>query len=259
MLLIGSLGCDDENSVTEMTPDPEPIVSETIPNSVDQIRDDMAQPHEAIPNGIEGQDWRLAPRLAGGNNPPEGWTAMTTWGQVYAPTTGNPAVNTRFQIKNMQTWYLSKATGEWINWQKSSNVAGANYAEDFQNDRNIPADLREENEGYSASLQPGFNFHFWPAEGRVTMDPEDIAAVWTAIDGRLILDDPDGVNDMAEARMMMSVGADYWTTLTAEWDQWKTNGDIGIGRFRFLTKDWQTFNMHTMTEEQLTQNPPPFQ
>lgn len=253
------LGCNDEADTTSAGSQPEPIVSETIPNTLEQIRNDMAEPHQAIPNGIDGQDWRLAPRVGYGNQPPEGWSAMTTWGQVYAPTTGNPATNTRFQIKNMQTWYLSKATGEWISWQTSSNVGGANYAEDFQNDLNIPADLRREEEGYSANLQEGYNFHFWPQEGRVTIDPDDIAAVWTAIDGRLILDDHAGVNDMSQACMMMSVGADYWTNRSAEWDQWTTNGDIGIGRFRYLTKDWQTFNMHTMTKEQLTQQPPPFE
>ena len=182
---------------------------------------------------------------------------MTTWGQVYAAEGSEPPTNTRFQIRNMRTWYLSKATDEWVQWQESDHVGGANYAEDFQEDRNEPADIRAEAEGYSATLQPGFNFHFWPEEGRVTMDPTDITAVWSAIDARLILNDSTAADDRAEAQLMMSAGSDYWLDRAAAWDQWTTNGDIGIGRFRFITKDWQTYNMHTMSDSILANNPPP--
>lgn len=234
------------------------IDSGVVPNSLAQIRNDMLLPHEAIPNGTDGMDWSERPRLAYGNHPPANWTAMITWGQVHAPTTGNPAVNTRFELKDLRCYYLSKSTKKWTEWQWSSQISGANYAEDFQNDLNIPADLRPTEQGFSAGLQAGYNFHFWVGEGRVDIDPLDIAGVWSAIDGRLILDDPDGPNDMGIARMMLSAGADYWKDRAAEWDQWTTNGDIGIGRFRFLTKDWQTFNMHTLTEEQLRDSPPPF-
>ena len=262
-LLSITTACGDDGNLTQ-NPEPtvtEPIAtSEVIPNSLEQIKNDMALPHEAIPRGVPDYlDWKESPRIAGGNEPPGDWDAMTTWGQVYAAAGSNSVPNTRFQIKNMRTWYLSKATGEWVRWQQSDHVGGANYAEDFQNDRNEPADLRREEVGYSATLKDGFNFHFWPEEGRVTMDPTDIAAVWTAIDGRLILADSTVTDDRASAELMMSVGADYWESKSAEWDQWTTNHDIAIGRFRFLTKDWQTYNMHTMSEEILENNPPPFE
>ena len=259
-LLVGLGACTTEDGTIEPTPNQEIATSEVIPNSLEQIRNDMAMPHEAIPRGVpESLDWRGGPRRGYGNNPPEDWSATITWGQVYAAQEAPEASNTRFQIKNMQTWYLSKTTGEWTNWQTSSRVGGANYAEDFQEDRNEPADLRREDEGASATVKPGFNFHFWPEEGRVEMDPNDIEAVWTAIDGRLILQDSTIRDDRAEARLMLSAGADYWLDRAAPWDQWTTNGDIAIGRFRFLTEDWETYNMHTMSDSILENNPPPFQ
>jgi hypothetical protein len=232
--------------------------SGTISNSLQQVRDDMALPHEAIPRGVpEGMDWRSQPRVGYGNTPPAGWSAMITWGQVYAAAGHQAPPNTRVQIKDMRTWYLSKQSGNWINWQRSSEVGGANYNEDFQNDTNQPADIRREAEGYSATVPDGVNFHFWPQEGRVEVDPDDIEAVWTAIDARLILDDSTRTDDRVNAELMMSAGADYWLDRAAEWDQWKTNGDIGIGRFRFITPDWQTYSMHTISDSIFAANPPP--
>ncbi len=235
------------------------VSSMTIPNSLEQLRNDMVLPHAAIPRGVpDYMDWRTGPRTAYGNEPPPDWSAMITWGQVYAAVGHSAPPNTRFQLKNLRTWYLSKASGEWTNWQHSSQVGGANYAEDFQNDANVPADIRAEAEGYSATLQDGYNFHFWPQEGRVEIDPTDIEAVWTAIDGRLILADSSRTDDRADARLLLSAGSDYWLDRAAAWDQWKTNGDIGIGRFRFLSPDWQTYNMHTISDSIFRVNPPPF-
>ena len=253
LLLIFLAACSDDTD----TP-PVPTNPTTIPNSFQQLRDDMTEDHVAPPRGVPASmDWSTGPRIGYGNEPPADWNAMITWGQVYAAAGATAAPNTRVQVKNLQTWYLSKSTNEWINWQRSSNVGGANYAEDFQEDENIPTDLRAEAEGYSATVPDDYNFHFWVDELRPTMDPTDIAAVWTAIDARLILDDPNESDDRATSRLMMSAGADYWESPSAQWDQWTTNGDIAIGRFRWLTEDWQTYNMHTMSEEILVNNPPP--
>lgn len=231
-------------------------------NSLELIINDMLLPNEGYPSGVpESMDWAHAPRLSYGNFPPAEWTAMTPWGQIYADSAGNPAENVRFQIRNIQAWYLSKEEGRWKLWIKSSDIDGANYAEDFQDDINIPADIRTETigGGISATLKDGYNFHFWPAEGRVPMNADDIAGVWVSIESRLIIDDPNDPDDHDKARLMFSTGADYWQSLDAEWDQWKTNGDIGIGRFRYLSSEWQAFNMHSLTPELLKNNPPPFQ
>ncbi len=247
----------EEESTTAGTADIAP--STTIPNSLHQLGNDMVLAHEAIPRGVPDHiDWSSHPRPGYGNKPPEDWSAMITWGQVYAAAGHSAPPNTRFQLKNLRTWYLSKGTGDWTNWQHSSQVGGANYAEDFQNDVNVPADIRVEDEGASATLQDGYNFHFWPQEGRVAMNASDIEAVWSAIDGRLILADSSRTDDRADARLLLSAGSDYWLSPSAPWDQWKTNGDIGIGRFRFLSPDWQTYNMHTISDSIFRVNPPPF-
>ena len=90
------------------------------------------------------------------------------------------------------------------------------------------------------------------------MDPLDIAGVWATMEARLIIADEQLPDDRSAARLLLSAGADYWQSPAAAWDQWKTNGDIGIGRFRYLTSKWQAFNMHTLSEAQLQSNPPPY-
>ncbi len=223
--------------------------------------EDMTQPHEGKPKGVLDSDgWGDNPRIGYGNTPPDGWNAVLPWGQVYTDSQGNQSTNTRFQIRNMQLWYLSKTDDTWKKWSSSFNIVGANYAEDFQNDTNIPADIRDEGNnggGMSSTLVEGYNFHFWDSDGRTEIAPNDIAGIWASLESRLILDDSNQADDRGEARLMMSAGADYWENTTAQWDQWKTNGDIFIGRFRYLSPEWQTFYGHTLTETQLKNNPPP--
>jgi hypothetical protein len=174
---------------------------------------------------------------------------MIPWGQIYRDGAPISANNTRVQLRNIQAWYLSKATDQWVKWVGTSSIEGAYYLEDFQNDASAPADIRREAEGISIRLIEGYNFHFWPSEGRVSMDPTDIKGVWVSIEARLILDQ-NSIDDRCAANFMMSVGADYWQSLTAEWDDFKTNGDIGIGRFKYLDETWITCNMHSLPLEE---------
>lgn len=258
-LLAGLYGCEEPEA---FLPDQaEASVEFRATSSETQtLIDDMTQPHAAYPHGVpDNLHWSYGPAIGYGNKPPQDWTAMTTWGQVYAPyyQSGQQPRNTRFQIRNLQSWYLSKRDNQWHRWQRSSNLNGANYREDFSGDVNITANIRREQEGISSTIPPNYNFHFWVEDGRVTIDPTDVAGVWSSVEARLILDNPKRRDDRSKARMMMSVGADYWKSLTAQWDQWTTNGDIAIGRFRFITNDWQQFHMHTLTEQQIRDNPPP--
>ena len=231
-------------------------------NSLQTIKDDMTLPHEGYPNGVpESTGWTYRPRVGEGNEPPEpDWSAVTAWGQVYVAQGERHVQNVRFQLRNMQAWYLSKRDGQWKKWQYNQDIRGALYVESFAEDRNKSADIRDESAnggGISSVIESGYNFHFWPAQ-RASMDPSDIAGTWITTEARLIVDDPTQPDRRDQSRWMLSVGGDYWKTIDAQWDQWTTNRDFGIGRFKFITSEWQAFNMHTLTEEQLKNNPPPF-
>jgi hypothetical protein len=86
-----------------------------------------------------------------------------------------------------------------------------------------------------------------------------VAGIFTTVQARLVIDNPQQVDDTSQARYLLSMGGDYWLNLTAKWDNWKTNGDIGIGKFKYVTTGWRAFNMTTLSPEQITQNPPPLE
>lgn len=218
----------------------------------------MKLAHEGRPHGVpKYYDWVLKPRLCMGNNP-KNFKAVIAWGQVYEDIEGNPAKNTRVQIRDMKAYMLSKKDGRWHLLQSSRRVEGAAYKEDFVDDINKPADIRKEADGsISVKAGEGYNFHFWPTTGRVTIDPDDIAGMFTTVQARLIVDDPNQPDDRSRARYLLDVGGDYWLDLTSDWDQWKTNGDIGIGRFKYVKKGWQSFNMISLSENKVRKNPPP--
>ncbi len=229
-------------------------------NSLETIINDMQLPHEGKPHGVpESHNWALGPRIGMGNDP-QSFKAMTAWGQLYEDAGGNPARNTRVQIRNIRAYVLSRADGQWHLLQNSSIVEGAAYREDFAYDSNIPADIRPEPDGgISATAGGGYNFHFWPPASRAVIDPQDTAGIFVTFQARLVVDDPNQPDDRAQARYLLGAGGDYWLSQKAVWFFWKTNNDIAIGRFKYVTMDWQAFNMITLSAAEIRRDPPPIE
>ena len=224
---------------------------------------DSTLPGEGYPSGVPSYyDWATKPILGYGNNVPSGWNAFTAWGQLYVEQGWNPPANgnTRVQIGALDAWYLSKSTNKWVLLQHADQVSGAAYVEDFANDANKIADIRDESAnggGISVTAGNGYNFHFWTSRATLP-DTSDIAGVYTRFQSRLILADSSGVDDRDSTRYLASDGADYWRSLYSGWaSDWSNNGGVASGRFKFVTNNWQDFAMSTLTPEQLIGNPPP--
>lgn len=228
-------------------------------NSITSIADDMTTPCDGMPHGVPtSYGWASNPRVGMGNDP-QGFQSMTAWGQVYEAATGNYATNTRVQIRNIRAYMLSKQDGQWHLLQSSIGVEGAAYREDYVDNVSRAADIRSEPDGsISVKVGQGYNFHFWPPS-RVPIDPNDVGGIFTTVQARLIIDNPQQADDTKQARYLLSMGGDYWLNLTADWDNWKTNGDIGIGKLKYVTTNWQAFNMITLSTDQILQNPPPME
>ena len=227
-------------------------------NSIETIIYDMSSTHEGTPSGVPSDlHWASEPRVGMGNKP-KGFKAMTAWGQLYEAAEGNPAINTRVQIKNIQAYMLSKQDCKWHLLHSSKKVDGAAYREDYVDDVHKPADIRHDTEdSISVKLERGYNYHFWTTNGRASIEPNDIIGIFTTVQARLILDNTQKADDRSKARYLLSMGGDYWLNSTAEWDNWTTNGDIGIGKFKYVETKWQAFNMATLSPEEIRQNPPP--
>ncbi len=229
-------------------------------NSIGAIIYDMSPPHEGRPRGVPAHyNWASSPRVSMGNNP-KNFKAMIAWGQLYEAATGNPATNTRVQIRNIKAYILSKRDGKWYLLQSSIRVEGAAYREDYAGDFRKPADIRyEPDASVSVKAGQGYNFHFWSATGRVPIDPDDVGGIFTTVQARLVIDNPQQADDRSKARYVLSMGGDYWLNLTAKWDNFTTNADIGIGQFKYLRTRWRAFNMTTLSSDQIRQNLPPLE
>ncbi|WP_404786110.1 PA14 domain-containing protein [Altericista sp. CCNU0014] len=246
------------------TPTPDPIVAPTPPPTIAPAFDDSTLPHEGFPSGVPSNwDWAKGPTGGYGNNIPSGWNAFTAWGQIYVEKGWNPPANsnTRVQITNLDSWYLSKATGKWIQIQQADTVMGAAFVEDFKNNAAKAADVKDESKnggGISVTAGYGYNYHFWTDRASIA-NPSDIDGIYTRFQSRLVLNDPNGVDDRASARYLANDGADYWRDMTSGWSpDWSTNGGVGGGRFKFVKKDWQNFTMTTLPVDRLLKNPPPY-
>jgi hypothetical protein len=246
------LGCCISFSVDAQTP-------ETI-NSVATIISDMEPPHQGFPHGVpKNYDWANSPKIGMGNNP-KNFKAMTAWGQLYESDNGNPATNTRVQIRNIKAYMLSKQDNKWHLLQSSTGMQGSAFREDFAGNANKAPDVRVEKDGsISATAGGGDNYHFWTATGRASIDPNDLGGIFTTVQARLIVDNPKEKDDRDQASYVLNMAGDYWLNLDAGWDNFKTNGDIGMGKFKYLAKNWQAFNMTTVSPDQIRQNPPPIE
>lgn len=202
--------------------------------------DDMTIANAILPTGING-DWAKKPRVGTGNVMPEGWDHTIMWGQIYAGRPGNPAKNVRVQIRDCALWTLSRRSGTWTLLKHEVTPDGNAYREDFKDDANIKADVRKEADGsVSVKLVLGYNYHFWPRNGRVRLDPADNGGMASCFFARLVVDDAAQPDDRDQARLMGSCGGDYWRSKDAKWkSDWSSNNDWAIGRFKLLTKDWQ--------------------
>lgn len=227
-------------------------------NSIETIINDMKLPHEGMPHGVpRNYSWASHPRIGMGNDPGE-FRALTAWGQLYEDTDGNPAKNTRVQIGYLEAYILGKSDAKWHQVQSSHGVSGSAFREDFARNVNRPSDTLEESDStISVTVGEGYNFHFWPTLGRISIDPSNVAGVFITVQARLIIGDSKKPDDRNQARYLLSVGGDYWKTVDAPWDNWTTNGDIGIGRFKYVREDWRSFNMSTLSAQQIRLSPPP--
>jgi hypothetical protein len=223
------------------------------------LRHDMTGRHAGRMHGVPASyNWAKRPRVGVGNHPDRhGFTAVSAWGQVYEDIHGSPARNVRVSCRDICLWILSKRTGRWHRLNASKGVNGANYVEDYTGNASKPAALRQEAHGaVSATLGGGYNFHLYSIRQRSMIDPGDIAGVVSMYSARVIMDDPNGVDERHLARYLASAGADYWR------DRYVGAGpgtvaDVGIGKARYLTPEWLTLTMSTLSLHRLERHPPP--
>jgi hypothetical protein len=210
-----------------------------------EFDEDMVLPGEGKPHGVPpSYDWYLRGRTGAGNNKGR-FNAITAWGQIFENESGSSSRNTRIQIRNLRLYVLDGKDRDWHVLQRPESIVGAHYKEDYAGNISRPAKIRkEETGGVSFLPEPGWNFHFFPPDRASLIDvyPE---GVFVAFEARLILNNPMSSDDRKQSNFLMGAGADYWLDKVAEWDQYRTNRDVGISRFKRITAEWRWVSMTT--------------
>jgi len=218
------------------------------------FENDMFLLHEGTPNGVPTKyNWQSRPVVIYGFKLKSDWNAITAWGQLYAeksvPNPDKTFPKVRVHLKDLQL-YLYFKDGTWKLIQNTVSPAGYLYTEDFIGDIHKNADdVKEPDGGISVRAGSGYNFHFWGPRARIDdAGRENIAGLLVVCKARLM-----GSHFYTQpSKYILSIGADYWRTVSAQWNGDGVNNDgAGLGRFKYVTPEWQYFHMHTFTKEEV--------
>lgn len=219
---------------------------------------DMHHPNEALPQGVPLDfNWARRPRVNMGNNP-GGFRALLGWGQLYPCASDRSVPTTTVELRDLDTWVLSRSSGRWTLAQASSQVTGAAYREDYLNNESVPADIQSTKAGGTVvTMLPKRNFHFWEATGRTEIDPTDIMGIAVTLHARLTDSAP--ANSANHDCLALSVGADYWLSRKANWtSHGRTVKDVGIGRFKIVKPAWRLYTMTSASTTTLSDHQLPY-
>jgi len=231
-----------------------------IPNSTDEILMDMNSLHEASPSGVPSfYDWFGGPRINLGNDPGK-FSYFIAWGHLYTNNDFHGStVAIRIQIRNIKAYYLSKKDLKWHLIQSSRTVEGNNFIENYSQNAQNEANIRYEKDAtLSVILEPGYNFHFWTKGGRSKIPIDDIKAIFTTVEARMIPDNDKVDLPAHECPIILGMSGDYWISPTASWaGVGVNNDDAAIGRLKCVATQWRSFSMTTISEQDFLLFPPP--
>lgn len=187
------------------------------------------------------------------------------WGHVYQAADAqnnnvNGASNTRVNLRNGKTLIL-RNSGVWVVWNEQSVPSGAYYRWDFAGDQQFPGSVRFENDG-TISVKPSgeFTFHFWHGPKSEVPSPETVRGIVTCVEARLIVDNAGLADDRSAARYVAQSGCDLYHSSTYPYaTDYPGNATpaIGGGGHGLVANDWRVFSLTTLTQAELTANPPP--
>ena len=290
-------GSDDANQSASSNNLPNVAGSGQI-NSVDEIIGDMSLANDARLLGIPDFQWAVNPvasQVAMGADTRgcfapqwwqniqsipaqfkdcDYWTGYVQWFVIFEGE-GNAANNVRVETRRAETWYLSKSTGQWQLLGESEGSLW--YRATKVNVTWVPGGVdmvRTEQGSTSLQLEKAspFTYHGqWDLDkieiGHVA---SDIQAIYSTVQARLVVDNPNFADDRANAVWLLQNGGDYYPTVDTDPFVSIPPG-MGLSRSKKITSEWQSFNFANLstarqdylgpipplTPDQLRSNPPP--
>jgi len=207
-------------------------------------------------------DGRAAPSWWKPSNNPKSifpWNCINDWWFINRSTNLNQNNNVRIQVRNKRIQIQRTSTGAWTTLGNTSDPGAEYYPP-------AGSGAPTGNVAKRAATNPGggvefkfdsnvanTNIHGY-GSGFVDISAYigDIKDIFSSIEARLVLDDPMGTDDRADAKYLMDAGCDFYPGTDWRVDAGAPankkfapgeyyNPGCGAGRFKFLTNEWQLF------------------
>jgi hypothetical protein len=230
--------------------------------TIDQVIADIQNnpANEVVPlNTTYGWSYHAATQIY---NPGSGNNCSLSW-FVALEGTGNAATNTRVEIRNLRHFILSQATRQW----GQVSAVQRPYTDRYQLPKwNISGPVGERNESDGGlSFKPAYPFFYHGYGVKAAISGVDVRGVYVSIEFRIIKDDPNGVDDTAQAVYAIEAGADYYYTVNTSPSSYP-NGSVpaaGNGRVLKGTTNWRKATLlvpnfsYGASYDEFRSNPPP--
>lgn len=201
---------------------------------------------EALPLGVNRfMNWRTRGRIGIGNNAQQ-YSAFVPWGQVFPQESVGSIAPALIEIRDMRAYILSRRTQRWRLVSRTDQIEGRLFLPNFDRNESTAAKVEFLPNSTRVRLNPAGPFHFWPAQGRIAIDGADVGGVFVVFQSRMVS------GTSVDARYVVATGADYWKTINSKWQNYTTNGDVGIGRFTIPSTKWHRSFMYTGASSDLS-------
>jgi len=231
-------------------------VSQTFNLTQYLIESAQGSPSEATPYGVPGNwDWVAGATLSS-LSAASPYTHANYWGAVFRGMSNTTPANTEVQIKLLSMWVLYNDADGWIQFQdQSSNLGGGTFSPTYKSGGPAPA-LRHTSEGSFVVPAPGYIWHFWHGPGFEPIQ-NNIREILVNAQVRLVLKDPNGVDDRSLADYLIHMGADKRNPN----DPNCANNNyicpsFGVGKFVQITNEWKNASWHSISQSDIANNIP---
>ncbi|MFK7965133.1 MAG: hypothetical protein AB8C46_14320 [Burkholderiaceae bacterium] len=179
----------------------------------------------------------------------DAWQAFVQWFVVFEGA-GNSANNLRVQVRYPQSWFLSQREDRWMPLVRTRKTGWFLATKDDVTWIDQSMDIQQAPDGslaFAVTKATPYVYHGIAGEGPVDIGHavDDMAAVFTTVQARLVLDDPDGPDEREQAVWLLQSGADYYPRADTHAKEAIPPG-VGLSRSKRLTAQWQTFNFATL-------------
>jgi len=249
-------------ATTTTTPFTATAISSGSPGATDvadQIANDMIGANEAHPHGVPtSYDFYSGPVIGVGINVGTNQAAEFWFVAYQNASTASTSSNTSIEVKGAQFWWLRASTGQWVKGLAPdvAGLSGGYYNEDFSGSQlsNITFNSQSDG-GVALGMIANEVAHGFDPYPRIPIDPNDFGGAVSTIFARLVLTNPLGADDRANAHYIVSSGADPYPTTTSA----GANNITAImnGKMKIVTNSYRSFSATTLTKAQLETNPPP--